>query len=225
MRRFLGLMILAIAMYGMAFVCGGCSGGPDEPGGFNWTQSPQFERDLSGRSILALDTIGARAGLGGAYAAKWSGRAEWSVPEGYSGALGPWTCNSCGYADYCVHAWTQYLGDYSAKFCFAGQPVDATVDHEWLHDVISEEATDAPEVLAANNGHPSHVHIRGTRYRVKDLTPNAIRWPSILNAIPSTVYGAGRLVNWGDDEWGIPGIICDPDGGMLMLQEAPDAAP
>jgi hypothetical protein len=185
----------------------GCStGNGGGGGGFNWSQSPQFRDDLSGRSILALDTMGARSGLGAAYAAKWSGHAEYAAPEGTSGDLGGYSCHACG-VNMCVHAWTQYQGGHRAEFCFAGDPVDRTVDHEWLHGVISAEAEDPPEVLAANNGHPAYITIRGVRYRSVELAPSNIRWPLAVNWMVTGTEAVGRAINWGTDDWSVTNCI------------------
>jgi hypothetical protein len=200
-----------IAAILISIAASGCSTTNGESGGgFNWSQSPQFSRDLAPRSIMALDTMGARSGLGAAYAAKWSGSANWAQPEGTSGDLGPYSCHACG-VNVCVHAWFRHGGGHSGQFCFAGDPVDRTVDHEWLHALIAAEAEDPPAVLAADNGHPPYITIRGVRYRTVELAPSNVRWPEVVNWLVTGTEAVGRAINWGQDEWELLNCV----GGVM----------
>lgn len=198
MKYFLALLSIVVVS--------GCSSSGGGRQGFEWSQSPQFERDLAPTSIRYLDGLGKEAGLGEAYAAKWGGSAEWTAPEGYSGSLGAYSCKPCGH-DGCAHAWAQYQGGYFCKFCFAGQPVDETIGHEWKHAVIDEEATDSKEVLAANNGHPEYVTIRGNRIKVREWGPGTTRWPAAVDWIRRSGRAVGKWINVVDDGWEEPNCV------------------
>lgn len=206
MKKLYVLLVILLGMVGV-FGCGSTGGGRK---GFEYSQSPQFERDLGPEHIAALDGLGKRAGLGEAYAAKWKVDANWCAPEGYSGPLGAYTCNAdCSGSPVCAHATMGYRGGYSGEAHYAGQPKTMTINHECGHLLIPAEAQDGPEVLNANNGHPTHVTIRGKVYRVKDLLEPGTRWPMPVDWIRAGVTQVGRWVNWGSDEWheGCPEVV------------------
>lgn len=187
----------------------GCSSSGGGRKGFEYTQAPQFQRDLGPEHIAALDTTGKRAGLGDAYAAKWAFEMGWCPPTGSAEPFGPYTCDmEClGWppgSSGCAHATCGRVGPYRAVAHYAGEPRGATIAHEVLHPVIQEEAEDPDDVLNANGGHPTHVTIRGQRYRVKDLLPPGTRWPAAVDWIRASASAVGRAVNWGSDDWSVP---------------------